>query len=158
LANSESADKTLADTAAEVVGRTLGTIVGTVERLKADHPHPISEAQELIGQGQAQVAHVAAAVGERATAVAAATGRGIKRIRRAATSSARKARGSKKIVAKAPKAKKVARKPASKPAKKAAKKAAPKAARKAKRPVKKAKRAAKRTTRPAKRSRGKARR
>ena len=55
MANDQTSDKDFATTAAKAVGRTLGSIVGTVDRLRAEHPHPITEAQEVIAQGQAKV-------------------------------------------------------------------------------------------------------
>ena len=34
--------------AAEAVGATLGTVVGTIDRLRAEHPHPVAEAQQVL--------------------------------------------------------------------------------------------------------------
>jgi hypothetical protein len=86
-------------TAAEVVGRTLGTIVGTVDRLKAEHPHPIAEAQEVIAQGQAQVAHVAAGVGERVAAVARVAKTGVTSVTKVVKKTARAAVKQRKKIA-----------------------------------------------------------
>src|SRR6185295_17904514 len=134
-----------ATSAAEAVGRTLGTIVGTVERLRAEHPHPIAEAQEVIAQGQAQATHIAANVSERAAAVTAAAKRGITRIRKAAKSSRARSVGKTKKVAAAVK----------RPAKKTAK-AAKRVVRRAKTAAKAAKRVVGRAKKAARKGRAKA--
>ena len=55
--------------AAEAVGSALGHVAGTVDRLKAEHPHPIDEAREALAQGQAVVKDTAAAASEGVSAV-----------------------------------------------------------------------------------------
>lgn len=55
--------------AAEAVGSALGRVAGTVDRLKADHPHPIDEARAALAQGQAVVKDTAAAASEGVSAV-----------------------------------------------------------------------------------------
>jgi hypothetical protein len=50
---------------AEVIGRALGTVVGTAEALKAQHPHPIDEALTALDAGEVKLAEASAAVGKR---------------------------------------------------------------------------------------------
>jgi hypothetical protein len=100
VAKDSTLDKDLATSAAETVGRTLGSILGTVERLRADHPHPVSELQEVVAHGQAQVTQVAADVGERAAAVAKAAKRGVTKIRKAVRTKTKPATGRATKVAK----------------------------------------------------------
>ena len=52
--------------AAEAVGSALGRVAGTVDRLKAEHPHPIDEAREALAEGQAIVSDTATAAKHRA--------------------------------------------------------------------------------------------
>src|SRR6188472_1149628 len=55
--------------AAEAVGSALGRVAGTVDRLKAEHPHPIDEAREALAEGQAIVSDTATAATEGVSAV-----------------------------------------------------------------------------------------
>ena len=57
------------DRAAEAVGHALGTVVGTIESLQAQHPHPVDEAREALAAGQERVAAVASQTGTRASAM-----------------------------------------------------------------------------------------
>ena len=113
--------------AAEIVGGALGTIVGAVDRLRADHPNPVEEAKEALAAGQKQVARVAAEASERATVMIDATKAAIKKVRKKSASVRARA-------AQPPPKKKTA-----KPAKRAAKKTAKKAAKKAVKPARKQK-------------------
>lgn len=77
--------------AAEIVGGALGTIAGTVDRLKADHPHPVDEAKEVLDAGQQKIAQVAADMSNRATAVIKATKTVITELRKPSTRTRKRA-------------------------------------------------------------------
>jgi hypothetical protein len=128
--------------AAEMVGGALGTIAGAVDRLRADHPHPVDEAKEALAAGQKQVAQVAAEATQRATVMIDATKAVIKKVRRKSASV--RARAARPPLSRAMRT--------AKPVKRAAKKKAAKPARKQK-PLKRASKA--RKTKPAKRAKKK---
>ena len=44
--------------AAEVIGGALGTIAGTITRLRADHPHPVEEAKEALADARKRTSAV----------------------------------------------------------------------------------------------------
>ena len=125
--------------AAEIVGGALGTIAGAVDRLRADHPHPVDEAKEALAAGQKQVAQVAAEATQRATVMIDATKAVITKVRKKSASV--RARAARPPLSRAMRT--------AKPPKRAAKKAA-KPARKVK-PVKRAKAKNARKAKPAKR-------
>ena len=54
--------------AAEVIGGALGTIAGTITRLRADHPHPVEEAKEALAAGRDQLTDLAADAKKRTSA------------------------------------------------------------------------------------------
>jgi hypothetical protein len=70
-----------ATTAAEAIGSTLGKVVGNVEKLAAEHPHPMDEAREALAKGQAQLGDIAAVAGERVKAFVTATKKAMKQAR-----------------------------------------------------------------------------
>lgn len=53
--------------AAEEIGNTLGSIVGRIDALQAEHPHPVDEAREALATGQEALASVASQARTRAT-------------------------------------------------------------------------------------------
>lgn len=77
---------------AEAVGRALGMVAGTVDQLKAAHPHPIDEARAAIAEGQQQLSDLAADVSERADAIETSTKAAVKKTRKQATTRRRGAK------------------------------------------------------------------
>ena len=57
------------DRAAEAFGHALGSVVGTIESLQAQHPHPVDEAREALAAGQERLAAVTSRTSTRATAM-----------------------------------------------------------------------------------------
>jgi hypothetical protein len=60
--------------AAEAVGATLGRVIGTIDRLHADHPHPGTEAQQALADVRQTRSGAAAEAAETAR-LAASEGR-----------------------------------------------------------------------------------
>lgn len=57
------------DRVAEAVGHALGSVAGTIDSLKAQHPHPVEEAREALAAGQETLAGVASEAETRAATV-----------------------------------------------------------------------------------------
>jgi hypothetical protein len=89
MAKSKSPAAEFAISAAEVVGRAVGTVTGTVERLHEEHPHPIDEARDVIHEGQERVTAIADNVSERAAAAVATTKAVVKKARTAVRNTTR---------------------------------------------------------------------
>ncbi len=73
------------DTAAKFVGRTLGQAEGSIDALKARHPHPLTEAHEALTAGQETLTDIASRTATTTTAV-------VKRVKAAARSVKKAAR------------------------------------------------------------------
>lgn len=101
--------------AAEIAGRALGQVAGTFDSLKAQHPHPVTEALEA---GQEKLTALGSEAGVRATAVVKKTQAAAKKTRKVATRARRRsakviaaaARTTKKVLERAKKAGRRARK------------------------------------------------
>ena len=91
-AKTKNSSSELITGAAEVVGGALGTIAGTIDRLKADHPHPVQEAKDALAAGQAQLTGFAGDARDRTSAVIEATKGAITTVRRQAVQTKRKGR------------------------------------------------------------------
>ena len=52
MAKGKSKRSDAVDRAAEAIGHALGSVVGTIESLQAQHPHPVDEAREALAAGQ----------------------------------------------------------------------------------------------------------
>ncbi len=63
---------TTASKAASVAGRALGAVAGRFDALKARHPHPLTEAGNAIGRGEARARALAAEARSRTGAAVAA--------------------------------------------------------------------------------------
>jgi hypothetical protein len=102
--------------AAEAVGSALGHVAGAVDRLKADHPHPIDEAREALAQGQTVVKDTAAAASEGVSAVIDTARKAVATVRKTAARSRPRVKRAKKaarrVVARAKKTVRRARKTA----------------------------------------------
>ena len=59
MARRKSKSSTVVDRTAEAVGHALGSVVGTIESLQAQHPHPVEEAREAFAAGQETLSAVA---------------------------------------------------------------------------------------------------
>lgn len=84
--------------AAEIAGRALGKVAGTVDSLKARHPHPITEAREALVRGRKKLTALTSEAGARATVVVKNTKAAAKKTRKVAT---RARRQSTKVIAEA---------------------------------------------------------
>ncbi|MEQ1871793.1 MAG: hypothetical protein ABL961_17385 [Vicinamibacterales bacterium] len=109
--SSQGKSRTAIDRAAQAVGRTLGTVARNVDALQARHPHPVKETRKALVSGRKTLAAVAAATGERATAVVTEAGAVLRRTKKAAwqarakpTPVARAKRAAKTAVSRAKKA------------------------------------------------------
>ena len=69
MAKSKGTVSAAVNRTAEAVGGALGSVVGTIESIQAEHPHPVEEARELLAAGQEALAEVASKAGTRASAV-----------------------------------------------------------------------------------------
>jgi hypothetical protein len=69
MAKGKSKRSAVVDRTAEVVGHALGSVVGTIESLQAQHPHPVEEAREALAAGQETLSDAASKAGARAAAI-----------------------------------------------------------------------------------------
>lgn len=69
MAKRQNPGSTRISAAAEIAGRALGKVAGTVDSLKARHPHPITEAREALGGGREKLTAFTSEAGARATVV-----------------------------------------------------------------------------------------
>lgn len=78
------------DRAAEAVGRGLGGVIGTIDSLQAQHPHPVDEAREALAAGEKTLAAAASKAGARATAMVKTAKAAVRRTKKTATEARRK--------------------------------------------------------------------
>jgi hypothetical protein len=82
--------------AAEAVGATLGRVVGTIDRLRAEHPHPVAEAQQALTDVRETLAVAAAEAAETARLAAEESRTAARHVRRRGATATRRI---KKVVA-----------------------------------------------------------
>jgi hypothetical protein len=87
VAKTKGSNTDLLTGAAEMVGGALGTVAGTIDRLRADHPDPVQEAKEALAAGEARLTGLAAEARNRTSAVVEATKAAVKKVRRGAAQS-----------------------------------------------------------------------
>jgi transaldolase len=78
------------DRVAEAVGHALGSVAGTIDSLKAQHPHPVDEVREALVAGQETLAGVAFEAGTRAATVLKKAKAVARRTKKVATRAGRK--------------------------------------------------------------------
>lgn len=69
MAKRQNAGSARISAAAEIAGRALGKVAGTVDSLKARHPHPITEAHEALAGSREKLTALTSEAGARATVV-----------------------------------------------------------------------------------------
>lgn len=73
MAKRRTSDGGAINAAAEIAGRTLGRVAHTIDALKAEHPHPLTEARDAIAAGSEKITSLASQAGARANAAAKRT-------------------------------------------------------------------------------------
>jgi len=92
MAKRKSKQSDVVDRAAEAIGHALGSVVGTVESLQAQHPHPVEEAREVLAAGRESLGAVTSEARTRATGIIEKAKAIARRPKKVATGARRKTR------------------------------------------------------------------